>query len=107
LNARGLSRRLGQYGVSSKTVRIGPTTAKGYAATDLGDAWQRYVPSPHTESVTSVTDPSRPAGQDVTDGVPVESVTSVNDPGVDFCTTCGANPVEMLGLDCDECMGAV
>jgi len=104
LNARSLSRRLNQYGVASKTVRIGATTAKGYAAADLSDAWQRYVPSPPYESVTSVTDDSSPPGHDVTDGVTDSPAVSVTD-DVDLCPTCGVNAVEMFGLDCDECMG--
>lgn len=55
LNARGLARRLGEYGIKSKTVRIGPTTAKGYSRDDLWDAWSRYLPLPPQESDTSVT----------------------------------------------------
>jgi hypothetical protein len=105
LNARSLSRRLNQYGVASKTVRIGATTAKGYAATDLADAWQRYVPSPPYESVTSVTNEPSPPGQDVTDGVPDNADPSVTDDDVEVCATCGVNAVGMVGLDCEECMG--
>jgi hypothetical protein len=43
LNARGLAQRLRGYGVTSKTVRIGSSTPKGYAAEDLWDAWGRYL----------------------------------------------------------------
>jgi hypothetical protein len=55
LNPRGLARRLHQYGVSPKVVRIGETTSRGYAREDLADAWSRYLSSPHHESVTNVT----------------------------------------------------
>jgi hypothetical protein len=47
LNARGLAQRLRKYGVTSKTVRVGPgpgDTPKGYTREELWDAWQRYLP---------------------------------------------------------------
>jgi hypothetical protein len=47
LNDSGLARPLGDYGVKSKQVRIGSWTGKGYARTDLIDAWDRYLPLPH------------------------------------------------------------
>jgi Protein of unknown function (DUF3631) len=60
LNARGLAQRLSQYGVKSKTVRIGESTPKGYAAADLWDAWQRYLPpSSPQEAATSATNETR------------------------------------------------
>jgi len=111
LNARGLAQRLKQYGVSSKTVRIGNTTPKGYAAADLADAWARYVPPLGQETATSATDGAAPPGEGVADAVaddPVvadESATTAPDPDVDLCPTCGVNPVDLTGLDCDECMG--
>jgi hypothetical protein len=45
LNQRGLARRLGEYGIKSRTVRIGTATPKGYLREDLWDAWMRYLPS--------------------------------------------------------------
>jgi hypothetical protein len=45
LNDRGLSSRLRQYEIKSKTVRAGPDTAKGYTRSSLWDAWERYLPS--------------------------------------------------------------
>lgn len=55
LNARGLARRLGGYGVKSKNVRTGgDSPKKGYARGDLWDAWSRYLPPPPQESATSV-----------------------------------------------------
>src|ERR1041384_1701009 len=55
LDESGLAQRLRQYSIKSKTVRVGPTTFKGYLRSDFVDVWARYVhPSPAT-SVTSVT----------------------------------------------------
>jgi hypothetical protein len=45
LDARGLARRLGRFGVKRTTIRIGDAvTAKGYRAEDLSDPWSRYLP---------------------------------------------------------------
>jgi hypothetical protein len=56
LDERRLSGFLKQYGVKSKTVRIGDLTPKGYARADLHDAWARYLPSPSpAKSATSAT----------------------------------------------------
>ena len=48
LNERGLAHRLRQYGIKSKTVRIGDMTPKGYAKADFHDAWRRYLPDTDT-----------------------------------------------------------
>jgi hypothetical protein len=56
LDARGLAYRLKQYGAQSRQIRVGFQTRKGYAASDLWDAWQRYVPpSTPGDSETSET----------------------------------------------------
>jgi hypothetical protein len=55
LNARSLGTRLRAYGVTSKSVRIGDKTPKGYAREDLWDAWSRYLATPPMESATSAT----------------------------------------------------
>ena len=63
IDARGLSTRLGKYGIKSKNVRIGDRTLKGYARTDLHDAWQRYLvasPIGSATSATAATDPAEP-----------------------------------------------
>jgi hypothetical protein len=44
LDQRGLARLLASYGVSSHVVRIGQGTPRGFLASDLADAWARYVP---------------------------------------------------------------
>ncbi len=43
LDARNLGRRLGKYGIQSRSVRVGDRAAKGYSRTDLADDWSRYV----------------------------------------------------------------
>ena len=48
LDSRGLAVRLKGYGIKSKTVRLGESTAKGYDAADFADAWKRYLPPAET-----------------------------------------------------------
>jgi hypothetical protein len=55
IDERGLARRLRQYGVKSKTIRVGTTTPKGYAKADLYDNWSRYLPPLAQGSKTSAT----------------------------------------------------
>jgi hypothetical protein len=54
LDQRGLANHLRQYGVRSKTIRVGEATPKGYVRADFLDVWSRYLPSPAT-SATSAT----------------------------------------------------
>ena len=52
-----LARRLSQYGVKPKTLRLEHDVfAKGYIREDLHDVWRRYLPSLPEEPVTDVTD---------------------------------------------------
>jgi hypothetical protein len=116
LNALALAQRLRQYGVSSKNVREGERVVKGYTADDLADAWSRYLPPSSDRAATSATDGTPPSGQGVADGADhaatddsepaTDAEAPATDDDVDLCATCGANPVDLLGLDCDECMGA-
>jgi hypothetical protein len=65
LDARRPSRMLGDYEVSSKTIRMDTTTPKGYRRIDLHDAWERYLPPLVSQgSATSATHATgeRPAG---------------------------------------------
>ncbi len=55
LDPAGLARRLRGYGVRSVNIRIGHTVVKGYRATDLYDAWLRYLPASSAEPATSAT----------------------------------------------------
>src|SRR5262249_39544622 len=62
-------RRLGQYGVKPKTLRLaGDDFAKGYARADLHDVWRRYLPPLPDKAVTAVTPVTDPVscGLDVT-----------------------------------------
>jgi len=62
LDARGLARRLREYGIKPQLMRQG-SPIRGYRLADFEDAWLRYVPpSPggSVTSVTSVTAPNRP-----------------------------------------------
>lgn len=59
LDSRGLASRLRRYDVTSKVVRIGGTTPRGYARTDLMDAWKRYLSPPSQESATSAIEPAK------------------------------------------------
>ena len=81
LDPRRLASYLRSYGVKSKTLRIDKeTTAKGYRAEDLSDAWERYLPS--DKSVTTGTNGTNGAcsateRRDVTD---VTDVTDIREP---------------------------
>jgi hypothetical protein len=72
LDARGLSRHLGDYGIKSRLIRFGEDVRRGYRREDLCDAWERYLPKALTESVTRVTG--------VTDADAVTGVTDVTQP---------------------------
>ena len=45
LDERGLAKRLREYGVKSRSIRIGETTPKGYRREDMFEAWERYLPA--------------------------------------------------------------
>jgi hypothetical protein len=68
IDARGLSRRLREYGIKSKTVRIGTVTPKGYTRSDFHDSWIRYLPEPPMESATSATSATDDLYREATDG---------------------------------------
>ncbi len=58
LDARGLARRLKEYGVKPKTIRIGQTTPRGYERSEFVDVWERYCPAvsaSHERDETSAT----------------------------------------------------
>jgi hypothetical protein len=60
-----LARRLRQYGVKSKNVRIGDMVPKGYAAEDLHDVWRRYLPPLADKPATAATAATSQAFQDI------------------------------------------
>jgi len=53
-----LGRRLRQYGVKSKVIRIGNSTPRGYRREDLRDVWRRYLPSLSEKPATGETSQS-------------------------------------------------
>mgnify|MGYP000846886437 CR=1 FL=1 len=53
MTARQLASRLGEFGVSSGTIRIGVMTAKGYELDKFSDAFNRYLSFPPPASVTA------------------------------------------------------
>jgi 5S rRNA maturation endonuclease (ribonuclease M5) len=55
LDQRGLARRLRQYEVRPKQLRLSAGKARGYCRADLRDAWDRYVPPSPATSGTSGT----------------------------------------------------
>jgi hypothetical protein len=78
LNSRGLAKRLAAYGVKPKMIRFGATTARGYARSDLIDAWTRYLP-PVTDDVTEhVTDEGGKPPHSDADVADVTDVTSIS-----------------------------
>jgi hypothetical protein len=60
LDQRGLAYHLRQYGIRSKTIRMGDATPKGYLRGDFEDVWSRYLPSP-ARSATSATSAAAPS----------------------------------------------
>jgi putative DNA primase/helicase len=53
LTPHQLGRRLGRFGVRSRTVREGDTTDRSYVRADFDDAFARYLPPPTDTSGTS------------------------------------------------------
>jgi hypothetical protein len=73
-----LARRLRQYGVKSKTLRLEDKFAKGYAREDLHDVWRRYLPRLPDKPVTRVTAVTTQSYQEV--GAPGEKSQVSNEP---------------------------
>lgn len=55
LDSRGLSQRLGKYGIGSK-LHAGGRGLRGYAAAQFADAWSRYIPAVSATSAPPATD---------------------------------------------------
>ena len=56
LNDIGLAKRLKDYRIKPKLVRLGDDVSRGYARQDFHDAWKRYLPPLVAKAVTPVTD---------------------------------------------------
>ena len=86
LNAEGLSRRLGKYGIKPEQIRPpGGKQFRGYGSAALADAWSRYLPPlPPTgqEPVTPVTPVANPyaAARNGVTGVGSQPVTAALQP---------------------------
>jgi Protein of unknown function (DUF3631) len=77
LDARGLSQRLGKYGIGPKPQRVGQNVITGYSRSQFDDAWSRYDPLPKdpinplhplqalhlVSDVSDVRDSNGPAGE--------------------------------------------
>ena len=56
LDERGIARRLKEYGIRSKNLKLDAgAVAKGYTRADLFDAWARYLPPSPDNSATTAT----------------------------------------------------
>jgi uncharacterized protein DUF3631 len=59
LNDNQLARRLKQYGIKSKVIRVGDSTPRGYVRADFHDPWRRYLgPTVAGEPATPATSQS-------------------------------------------------
>ena len=88
LTARQLSIRLKEYGISTQTIRIGPTTGKGLMRDQFRDAFDRYLDeAPPTDSGVTTSQPGQEAACGVTDENPVPShaVTPAQTTGAGEC----------------------
>jgi hypothetical protein len=85
LDARGLARRLAKYGVGPKNLRTGAGVVKGYEASDLADAWARYLPPSPAASATSATPLQTPAPRSGVADVAAESANGREG----RCAACG------------------
>jgi putative DNA primase/helicase len=69
ISPRQVARKLGEYGISSQTIRIGHSTAKGFLREWFDEAFSRYLAPPPFASVTT-SQPSPDAALRVTDSFP-------------------------------------
>jgi Protein of unknown function (DUF3631) len=65
LSDNQLARRLRQYGVKSRNVRVGDRVPKGYDTADLVDVWRRYLPPLADKPATAATPATSRSFQDV------------------------------------------
>ncbi|MEH3141178.1 MAG: DUF3631 domain-containing protein [Mycobacterium kyogaense] len=91
LDGRGLSQRLGKYGIGSK-LHVGDRGIRGYTRAQFEDAWSRYLPAERATSATSATN-----------GAGVADVADVSAPTGRLCT-CGGPLVLDESLKTGQCM---
>ncbi|WP_454742190.1 DUF3631 domain-containing protein [Cupriavidus necator] len=78
ITPRQLARKLDEYGIKSKTLRIGLEVCKGFAKDAFADAFSRYLPQSAESSVTRL-QPNAHAGFSVTES---SHVTATGDSSV-------------------------
>jgi hypothetical protein len=89
VDARWLSRQLGKYGVKPKVIRTPTGTPRGYDASDLADAWNRYVITSTRDDEDKDDEPSPPAYGSATSATP-QHVSDSPDLGyLEKCPHCG------------------
>jgi hypothetical protein len=99
LDDRGLARRLREYGIKPKTIRMGGATQRGYERKDFVDVWERYltafVPATSETSKTSETEPVPAAPfSDVPDVSDVLLLPATQANGRPPCAQCNADDGE-------------
>jgi hypothetical protein len=88
LDDRGLARRLRQYGIKPRLVRIGTDVRRGYEREEFIDTWSRYLPPPSATSVTSALGVTSPP---LADGAPPASLELLENQ--DVVDAAGAAPL--------------
>jgi len=55
LDARGLAKKLGEFGIKPAQIRVDRVVTRGYRRADFVDAWERYCrPSPATAAPSAL-----------------------------------------------------
>jgi P4 family phage/plasmid primase-like protien len=100
LSERGFTQARTKSGRFWQGIRLrGPDEGPSGDAFEDGDAWCRDFP--HKSNVCHEEDV---IGKNASSRVTEENASPEDD--VDLCGTCGSTPVDMVGLDCDDCLEA-
>ncbi len=78
IDSRGLSSRLGKYGIGSKSLRVDEVVFKGYSRSQFEDAWKRYLTDDNSDQDGTHARPDF-AVTSVTTSTAVTGVTGVTD----------------------------
>lgn len=100
LDGRGLSQRLGKYGIGSK-LHAGERGLRGYTKAQFADAWSRYLPDVSATSAPPATGPGE-SGADVAD-VADESRPTPDAPATCACGCPLVNEESLKSGQCLEC----
>lgn len=102
LDERGIARRLKEYGIRSKNLKLDAgAVAKGYTRADLFDAWARYLPPSPDNSATTAT---HATCHPVAAVAQVAHLPEARGQGCDHCGQPGddADPLRLCGLGGEE-----